>query len=84
MKKTDQAYNINLFDDYNNIINYLSNTILYKNINYYFSNNHISNYTLNNTIYNNIYLKINNSNNTYNFDFYTDSQFTNKINDLII
>jgi len=83
-EKTNQGYNINLFDNYNNIINYLSNTILYKNINYYFSNNHISNYTLNNIIYNDIYLKINNSNNTYNFDFYSDSQFINKINDLII
>jgi len=83
-EKTDLSYNINLFDDYNNIINYLSNTILYKNINYYFSNEHISNYTLNNTIYNDIYLKINNSNNTYNFDFYSDSQFINKINNLII
>ena len=83
-EKTQSIYNINLYDDYNNIINYLSNTILYKNINYTFVNNHISNYTLNNTIYNNLYLKINNSNNSYNFDFYTDSQFKNKVNNLIL
>jgi hypothetical protein len=78
-------YDITFNDENKNVINYLSSGFRFiKNQIYYLNQTDYSNYKLNNIDNKNLYIKIINNNEQFLYEYYNDSKFTIKNNDILL